>query len=276
MRTVVTMNLDMLIAAGIMYRCDDGAVRTVKWALDNGADVDARNENGWTALMLAAKHVRKKCLTLLLDRGADVNARNDDGRTPLMVVATETLIPEFMTILLDQGADINALDDDGYTALMFIAARGSAECVELLLDRGADINAQDVCGKTALMQIMLTAYRIRTECVELLMDRGADVLVRNLHGQTALMMLRDPSDNPTIVSEIVEAGDRSWDSVPAPCPGLEKALLSVFRAAPSDLAQWFRRLTPEVQEVVRTTLRVLHDRVKEEAVRIEILARVLY
>ena len=82
-----------------------------------GANVNARNKNGWTPLMIAAwKNPSPKILTALLSHGADVHAKSGDGWTPLMFAAAEST-PEILTVLLDAGADAKAKDDEGQTAL---------------------------------------------------------------------------------------------------------------------------------------------------------------
>ena len=53
--------------------------------LDGGAEVNARNAFGATALVYAAAHEAK--VRLLVARGAEVNARTRQGRTPLMIAA---------------------------------------------------------------------------------------------------------------------------------------------------------------------------------------------
>ena len=55
--------------------------------LDNGAQVNARDDSGVTALMEAANFNRSGAVKLLLDRGAQVNARSNYGLTPLTIAA---------------------------------------------------------------------------------------------------------------------------------------------------------------------------------------------
>jgi hypothetical protein len=54
----------------------------------------------------------------LIEAGADVNAKDDEGLTPLMIAAHYST-PEMVTLLIDAGADVNAKDDDGQTPLMY-------------------------------------------------------------------------------------------------------------------------------------------------------------
>ena len=78
---------------------------------------------------------------------ADVNAWNEGGGTALMVAASYGTA-ESVKVLLDAGADLNAIDENGWTALMSAgsgwAGHGTAENVKVLLDAGADVNARDM------------------------------------------------------------------------------------------------------------------------------------
>ena len=142
--------------------------------LDKGAQVDARDEDGNTPLILAAKGSnRPKFIQLLIDKGAEVNVRNNDGWTPLMIAARGSgwhhdsrnenrsgrLILrakgsdklEFIQLFIEGGAEVNARNNDGWTPLM-IAARwcNNSEIILWLLDNGADATAENKLGKKAI------------------------------------------------------------------------------------------------------------------------------
>ena len=86
-----------------------------------------------------------------LKAGADVNAKDQTGATALMYAAADNNNPETIALLLENGADVNYKDDEGITALMSAASGNNPETVALLLKNGAILNAADDAGMTALM-----------------------------------------------------------------------------------------------------------------------------
>ena len=157
-------------------------------------------------------------------------------------------------------------------SLWVLARDGDTEGLRALLDRGADVNAAADAGWTALMS---AAFNGHDACLTVLLDRGADVNLQSNNGMTVLIYAAF-NGHDAIVVQLVTAGNRSWQHVPTPCVGLEMALRSVYTNAPQELSELFRRLEPQVQDVVRNTLKVLHrGSVNEEAVRMEVLVRVL-
>jgi hypothetical protein len=75
-------------------------------------------------------------LVQLLARGADVNASNDLGVTALMIAASHGRF-EMVRALTDHGADVNATDSDGLTAAMMANSARREDIVSLLVARGA-------------------------------------------------------------------------------------------------------------------------------------------
>ncbi|MFH1113810.1 MAG: ankyrin repeat domain-containing protein [Pseudomonadota bacterium] len=149
---------------GAIYK---GDLKAVERLLAGGADANARDQSGWTALMRAAESGRPDIVRLLLDNGADVALKSECGWTAL-IQAVSGGHQEAARLLLERGADINARDHGGVTALM--DAVNHPEMVELLLDNGADINAKDHSGMTALAWAVNDG---RSETMKLLRTRGS-------------------------------------------------------------------------------------------------------
>ena len=85
----------------------------------------------------------------LLDAGENVDVRDEQWRTPLMIAAESQLLP-LVELLLDRGAYVNAKDELGFSPLMYAAQVGSEPIVNLLLKHGADVSLKNDEEKTAL------------------------------------------------------------------------------------------------------------------------------
>jgi ankyrin repeat protein len=86
-----------------------GNIEAAKQALADGADVNAKVEEGWTPLHLAAENGHKEIIELLIAKGADVNAKGRWGSTPLLLAALYGH-KEVVELLISNGADVNARD----------------------------------------------------------------------------------------------------------------------------------------------------------------------
>jgi ankyrin repeat protein len=93
--------------------------------------------------------IRPEIVGLLLDAGADIDARDVAGMTALMEAAMWGQ-DDIVKPLLKRNADIRLKDNGGITALMWAVRGGSLKIVRLLLDDGADIHEKDGSAKTAL------------------------------------------------------------------------------------------------------------------------------
>lgn len=156
---VINNNIKLIRSS--MYGNRDAVAKLLK----EGADVNAKNSDGYTALILASSNGRTEIVAMLLDAGANVNARTNTnywGSTAL-IRASENKHTEIVSMLLDNGADVNATDNDGDTALMRVincdeeddrpwyqVESDIIEIVEMLLTAGADVNVVNDSRKTAL------------------------------------------------------------------------------------------------------------------------------
>jgi len=135
-----------------------------------GADVNATTRYGVTPLAIACTQGDEASVQWLLKRGADVDGRQRGGETPLMIAArTGRLAP--LEALLDHGAELNAHDRSGQTALMWAAAEGHAPVVRRLLDAGADFGTPLESGFTPLL---FAVREGRMDVVKTLLAAGAN------------------------------------------------------------------------------------------------------
>ena len=129
-----------------------GSVDDIRAAIEAGADVNARDEEGIPVLTWCAQDNTAQAVALLLAAGADVNAESSRGWTPLMAAASGNPDPGVVSLLVKAGAEVNAKGEEDWDALMYGTwVDASPSVIEALLKAGADVEASTVHGLTALM-----------------------------------------------------------------------------------------------------------------------------
>jgi len=115
---------------------ENNNIKLVELLLQAGADINAKNNYGWTALMWASKYGYKDVVKLLIKAGADINAKTYSGWTALISASGNGHI-DVVELLLQTGADVNAKDNYGWTALTRASQKGQRDVVKLLKQYGA-------------------------------------------------------------------------------------------------------------------------------------------
>ena len=151
---------------------DGAAARAL---LQQGANVDATESDGTTALLWASYRDDLESADLLIRSGASVNAANDLGATPLWAASQNGSAP-MVRRLLEAGADPNLSLLLGETPLFVAARAGNPDVVEQLLARGANIDARAARGQTPLMW---TVAQKHSAVVSVLISGGADIHARS-------------------------------------------------------------------------------------------------
>ncbi len=128
---------------GISYSIDSflqqaakGDKETVMLFIKAGTDVNAKDDKGHTALIVASIRGHTDVVRLLIEKGADVNAKENNGITALMQASGKGWI-EIVKLLIEKGADVNAKENSGVTALMIASATGKSDIASLLRKAGA-------------------------------------------------------------------------------------------------------------------------------------------
>ncbi|NXG40741.1 ASB10 protein, partial [Psilopogon haemacephalus] len=205
------------------------SIECVQQLLQHGACVNSRSEEeGDTALHIAARLGLAEHVRLLLRHGAELEAENQEGQTPLNAACAQPHQPQdtdryhqVCQLLVESGASINAADKDRQHPLHLACKNSNAPVVELLLARGANVNVMNYSGNMALHNALQTApYKLEHHpelVVQALLNHGA---VRVWPG-SLLKVLRYCHTCPRVLEALINSYDHvrvseDWvEAVPA-------------------------------------------------------------
>ncbi|XP_045216692.1 uncharacterized protein LOC123566548 [Mercenaria mercenaria] len=125
-----------------------GNLDILELLIQNGCNVNQKNQNGFAALHYAAREGRMDIVCFLLKYGAEPNIKNEDGDGPiheLVKFQPMDVIEEMVSL----GMDVNLQNKIGSTPLHVAVANNHQEAVETLLTCGARSNLKDKYGRTA-------------------------------------------------------------------------------------------------------------------------------
>ncbi|KAF4630287.1 hypothetical protein G7Y89_g7852 [Cudoniella acicularis] len=160
----------------------------VKFLLEKGAEIEARDEN-WdrTPLLWAACNGHNEVISFLLQKGAALECKDVDGRTPLMYAVANGR-EATVRLLLEKGAAVNSNTNFAHTPLILAIESRREGIVELLLKNGVEIEVGDSHGRTPLL---LAAASGLEGIVKLLLEKCANVEAKDNYGRTPLTTALD-------------------------------------------------------------------------------------
>ncbi|HIO77636.1 TPA: hypothetical protein EYG59_03520 [Candidatus Poribacteria bacterium] len=188
----------------LMIAAEAGYVQLVKLLMEHGANVNQQSHIGTTALLLASHEGHSNVVKTLIAHDAKVNAKNVRGNTALMAAIMKGHM-HIVRLLLESGIDPNIKNMEGNTALIFaVHTMGHAGITKLLIESGADVSAENNENETSLMY---ASWNGKKDTVKLLLANGANVDKKNKNGDTALV-LAETKGHTHIIRLLKNAGSK--------------------------------------------------------------------
>jgi uncharacterized protein len=168
----------LLLTAGtndspVADAAERGDVETVVALLQQGADVNAAQGDGMTALHWAAMNGSAEMVEVLLYAGAAAEATTRLGGYTALHLASRVGHAEAIGALVAQGADVSARTSTGAMPLHLAAGSGDVDALSVLIEAGAEVDGREnVYEQTPLMW---ATAKNRVPAMTVLLDAGADV-----------------------------------------------------------------------------------------------------
>ena len=184
----------------------------VEMLLENGVDINAKDDGGWTPLRYAMIYSLEIC-ELLLVRGADIHIAPNEPT--LHAIPLQEIYQRFkkqlhtvISMLLSRGADPNARTRRNRMPLLFEAVlKQDITLVEMLINGGADINIKLKNKDTALHTSL--SVDNNDYITHYLLERGADMNLQNKLGLTPLLLA--VQNKPLTTIQLLLGYDKNFD-----------------------------------------------------------------
>ncbi len=236
----IEANTGVDLSLSLLINIKNGNKEVVKLLLEGGADPNAKDDKGESALELAAGAKHIEIAQMLLKKGASIDLKTPDvsellllsvkanhpeimdanivqylvsdfGAQQALKVALESgLSTEDILYCLEQGAELKASAGiDLNLALLINVKKGNAEIAGLLLESGADPNTKDAQSKTALE---LAAAGGHIETVEMLLQKGITIDWKTPYGNKVLLLAIKAGQSETVAMLLKTVIYKSWGS----------------------------------------------------------------
>ena len=179
---IADKNGESCLHAAVYGRC---SAETIQNLINHGAHVNAVNEDGATALLLACSSTQSEMVDVLLKAKADPNVLDRDGDTSLHAASEANCSKETLQKILEYGANVNAVNKRGRTALLLNCSYGQMDSIHVLLEARADPKIVDEEGYSCIFAAVDGHYSKDT--LQALIDHGANIDAERKDGTNALL-----------------------------------------------------------------------------------------
>jgi len=165
-RTVAEQSPTLRVNQAFFSLCTSNKLAEAQtmYSQESGIDVAFTALGDNTALCLAAHKGHIEVVKWLIEIGSPLEAKNSEGKTALIRAVFVGHI-EIAKTLIEAGADVNAMDKDSRTALIHAAMNKVPELVQMLVENSAKCGITDKTGKTALEYAAMYKKHLRAEQV---------------------------------------------------------------------------------------------------------------
>lgn len=178
---------------GLFRAAHDGDAAAIARLAAAGADLEARDGNGRTAVHVAAFASQEEALAALAKAGADMNGFDDDGYDAVTIAAVADDLPMLDAALAAGNDPGNVTSRWLGTALIAAAHLGHHEAVRRLIEAGAPLDHVNNLGWTALIEAVVLGDGgpDHQKTVAHLVDAGGDRTIADRDGATPLDLARE-------------------------------------------------------------------------------------
>ncbi|XP_066477536.1 fibronectin type 3 and ankyrin repeat domains protein 1 [Tiliqua scincoides] len=136
------------------WAADGGNSDVIEWMIEDGCEVDTRDVGlEWTPLMrLCAMSGKVDVATLFIDAGADVNLKDKDGKTPLMIASLNNH-DNLVALLLDRGADMDIKNEFGKGALEMARGLNRTSVIQIIEEKMSKIKLEEELAASSCTQL---------------------------------------------------------------------------------------------------------------------------
>lgn len=183
-----------------------GNTQVIKGLLEQGANINGRNEDGNTALIAAIlAHQPDTAIFLLETGGADKSVRSSSGkRRPPLYHAIDAGDMKTTQYLLDHGASVNERSLVGQNFFIDVVQSEKLDQIQLLLRYGADIHAREMTGRSI---VAWAVTKGNLDLVRILLAHGADPNSRDITATAnPIVCIASTKDRPDLLHLLLSAG----------------------------------------------------------------------
>lgn len=168
------------------YACEWKLDEAVSALIQKGANVNAVNANGESALFAAVKADSPSTINILVENGIITDTRSSLtrdhlGNTPLHYAVKWNSLQAAQSVI-SLGFDVNSQNLSGKTALSDCCRSDKKQMAVLLIQNGANVNSTDVTGRSVLVDAIQSGNE---EMVSLLLEKGANPLIQEMNGRNS-------------------------------------------------------------------------------------------